>query len=87
MCKNSANTNNTSINVDGSAGQAGDDFPYDSTLTWNEADRLYISAAGLWVNVKVNSNDPHYGIVLKAATDYILVYMYGTPCQWSGANA
>lgn len=77
--KNSANTNNTSINNDGAPGQTGDDYPYDTTLSWDEADRLFIDANGKWVRTAANANDAHYGTVLKVGTNYLTVLFYGAP--------
>lgn len=87
LTNNSVNTNNLSINTDGSAGQTGDDYPYDTTDDWNEGDRLYISNAGVWVNSPANSGDAHYGVVLKVGTGYLVVLSYGVPSYWTNANA
>lgn len=87
LTKNSVNTNNTSINVDGTAGQAGDDYPYDTTLAWVTGDRLYIGATGLWQRTAETTGDPHYGVVLKAATNYLICLFYGSPSNWVNANA
>jgi len=80
---NIANTNNSSINNDGAPGnQTGDAYPYDSTLTWNEADRLYLTTTGLWSNVVAVAGDPIYGTVLKVGTNYLTVFMYGSPSSY-----
>jgi len=78
--KNSANTNNTSINNDGSPGQSGDDYPYDTSLAWDEGDRLFINASGVWVRTATNAGDCHYGTVVKVGTNYLTVLFYGCPC-------
>ena len=83
MQYNVANTNNSSINNDGAPGdQDSDAYPYDSTLTWNEADRLYLDTAGLWSNVAATEGDPIYGTVLKVGSNYLTVFLYGCPAYY-----
>lgn len=77
--KNVANTNNTTINKDGTAGQTGDDYPYNTALTWDEADLLFIGTDGLWTNVNPSAGKPCYGTVLESGTNYITVLLYGGP--------
>lgn len=77
--KNSANSNNASINNEGSAGESEDDFPYDENLSWDEADRLFIDANGVWVRTAANADDPHYGVVLKVGTNFLTVLLYNSP--------
>lgn len=79
LCKNSVNTNNTSINKDGTAGQTGDDYPYDTALTWDEGDLLFINTVGKWTNVNPSAGKPCYGTVLESGTNYITVLLYGGP--------
>lgn len=79
--KNSANTNNTSINNDGAPGQTGDSEPYDTSLAWDEADRLFIGTTGLWRRTAATANDHAYGTVLKVGTNYLTVLLYGTPAK------
>jgi len=77
MSKMLANTNNSVLNVQGTAGQSGDDYPYDTTLTWNEADLLFVGHTGKWVNVNPASGKPAFGTVLEVGTDSITVLLYG----------
>lgn len=78
--KNVVSDNNATINVHGTAGQLGDDYPYDTTLTWTAGDLLYVDTAGLWTNVNPVSGDPCYGVVLDSGTNYITCLLYGGPC-------
>lgn len=66
------NTNNSTTNVEGTAGVAGDDYPYNSALTYNEGDKLYVGATLGWTNVNPNSNEA-VGVVLYAGTNSLTV--------------
>ena len=74
--KNVVSDNNVTINTHGTAGQLGDDYPYDTTLTWTAGDLLYIDTAGLWTNVNPVSGDPCYGVVLEAGSSFITCLLY-----------
>lgn len=79
--KNVNNINNSSLNNDGAPGnQPGDDYPYDATLAWDEADRLFIGATGKWQRTAATGGDPHYGTVLKVGPNFLTVLLYGGPC-------
>jgi len=73
------NTNNSVLNVQGTAGQEGDDFPYDTSLTWNEGDLMFIGQDGKWTNANPASGKPCYGTVLEVGTSSITVVFYGSP--------
>lgn len=74
--KATPNTNNSVLNVEGSAGVASDDYPYDTTLTWAPGDKLYLGAttSGTWSNVN-SGTDEALGVVLVAGTNYLTVLM------------
>lgn len=77
LMKGLPNTNNSSTNVEGTAGDAYDEYPYDTTLTWNEKDLVFVGHDGLWVNVNPASGKPCQGTVLTVGTNYITVLFYG----------
>lgn len=79
MGKMQANTNNSVLNVQGTAGQYQDDYPYNNALTWNEGDLVFVGHDGKWTNVNPASGKPSFGTVLEVGTDYITVVFYGAP--------
>lgn len=79
LTKNVVSNNGVTINVDGHAGQTGDDYPYDTNLTWTPGDLVYIGHDGKWTNVNPASGKPAYGTVLEAGTGYIVVHFYAGP--------
>lgn len=72
LMKATPNVDNRTTNVEGTAGVDGDDYPYNTTLVYNEGDKLYVGADGLWTNVNPGSKQA-LGVVLYAGTNSLTV--------------
>lgn len=72
------NTDNRTTNVEGTAGVDGDEYPYDTTKVYNEADLLYVDANGLWTNVNPGSKEA-LGVVMYAGTNSLTVLFANKP--------
>lgn len=77
--KNGTTQNNYSINNQGAAPQAGDDFPYVTGDAWAIGSPIYISNAGLWTLTAVAATDPVYGVVIGLGTNALDCLFYGAP--------
>ncbi len=53
-----------------------DGYPYATADSWDEANLLYISTAGLWTNTPPSSGATPRGIVEAVGTDYLDVYFW-----------
>lgn len=74
LTKLTPNTNNSSTNVEGTAGVASDDYPYNTSLTWTAGDKVYLHTGtnGTWSNVQTGT-DECLGVVMATGTNYITV--------------
>jgi len=59
-----------------SANQYYDGYPYSTADTWDEANLLYISTAGLWTNVAPSTGATARGVVEAVGTTYLDVYFW-----------
>lgn len=79
MTKLNQNTDGSVTNVDGTAFLKGDGYPYDSSLTFDESNLLYVDINGLWTNVQPSSGKPCFGTVIEVGTSSITALMYNVP--------
>lgn len=79
LTKLSSVANNAHTNAAGGAGVADDDYPYDTDLTYEPKDLIFIGLEGKWVNANPVAGKPCFGVVLAVLPGALVVQFYGQP--------